>query len=199
VRVLPHENRARRAKNLRSLLAAATRLIQLILLFAKLLAGTLARQRLLHAALRTRLQVEGVTLHFFNDVFRLNLALKSPQGVLDRFALLQSDFCQFNHPPAGATLASLSLYYSAPLCRNSTPLTTTDKTKPRLRSGAVNRSAPRSRAQDPARTKSNVYKERLTLDSRIFVQCPIQDGRSHPLESRAAPNLCTQKPRGFYR
>jgi hypothetical protein len=156
------------------------RLTQLILLFAKLLAGTLARQRLLHAALRTRLQVEGVTLHFFNDVFRLNLALKSPQGVLDRFALLQSDFCQFNHPPAGATLASLSLYYSAPLCRNSTPLTNTDEDKLRLRSRRRNRSAPRSRAQDPGTNQVNVHKEKLALDSRIFVQCPIQDRRSHP-------------------
>jgi hypothetical protein len=183
VRVLPRENQlACDGQKLKGrCLRQRPRLIQLILLFAKLLAGTLARQRLLHAALRTRLQVEGVTLHFFNDVFRLNLALKSPQGVLDRFALLQSDFCQFNHPPAGATLASLSLYYSAPLCRNSTePIRT--KTSHGYGHGAVNRSAPRSRAQDPSTNQVNVHKEKLTLDSRTFVQCPIQDGRSHPLE-----------------
>src|SRR5205807_6618371 len=143
--------------------------------------------------LLTRLQVEGVTLHFFNDVFRLNLALESPQGVLDRFALLQSDFCQFNHPPARATHASLSLYYSAPLCRNSKLPTNTDEHKPRLLSRRRKPCAPRSRAQDPGTNQVNVHKEKLTLDSRIFVQCPIQDGRSHPPEWRTAPNRCTRK------
>jgi hypothetical protein len=54
----------------------------LILLFANLFSGTLSRQSLLHSALRARLQVEGVTLHFLNDVFRLNLALKPTKGIL---------------------------------------------------------------------------------------------------------------------
>jgi len=35
-----------------------------------------------------------MTLHLFNDVFRLNLALEPPQGTLDRLAILQSNFCQ---------------------------------------------------------------------------------------------------------
>jgi hypothetical protein len=54
----------------------------LIWLSANLLASS--RQGFLHSTLRARLQVEGVTLHFLNDVFRLNLALEPAQGILDR-------------------------------------------------------------------------------------------------------------------
>src|ERR1019366_6370334 len=69
-----------------------------IRLSTNLLSGTLLRQSLLHPALRARLQVKGVTPHFLNDVFRLNLALKATEGVLQRFTLLQSNFCQTHHP-----------------------------------------------------------------------------------------------------
>jgi hypothetical protein len=50
--------------------------------FATFLPGTLPCQGLLHATFRAGLQVEGVTLHFLNNVFRLNLALEPPQGIL---------------------------------------------------------------------------------------------------------------------
>src|ERR1022692_1407410 len=61
--------------------------------------STLSRQSLLHSALLARLQVEGVTLHFSDDVFRLNLALETPEGVLHRLAFLQSNFCHTHYPP----------------------------------------------------------------------------------------------------
>jgi len=83
----------------------------LILLFAKLFSGTLSRQTLLHSALRARFQVEGVTLHFFNDVFRLYLALEPPQGILDRLTLLQSNFCQTHHPPTSPDRTKESLHH----------------------------------------------------------------------------------------
>ena len=35
-----------------------------------------------------------MTLHFLNNVFRLNFALEPPQCALDRLAFLQSNFCQ---------------------------------------------------------------------------------------------------------
>jgi hypothetical protein len=35
-----------------------------------------------------------VTLHFLNNVFRLNLALEPAQGILNRLTFLQSNFCQ---------------------------------------------------------------------------------------------------------
>ncbi len=54
----------------------------LIRVFANLLSSTLSRQGLLDSALRARLQVEGVALHFLNDVFRLNLALEATEGVV---------------------------------------------------------------------------------------------------------------------
>jgi hypothetical protein len=39
-----------------------------------------------------------VTFHFFDDVFRLNLAFESTEGILQGFALLQSDFCHADSP-----------------------------------------------------------------------------------------------------
>lgn len=54
----------------------------LIRFFANLLSSTLSRQGLLDPALRARLQIEGVALHFLNDVLGLNLALETTEGVV---------------------------------------------------------------------------------------------------------------------
>ena len=54
----------------------------LIRLFTNLFSGTLLSQSLLHPASLARLQIEGVTLHVLNNVFRHNLAFEPPQGVL---------------------------------------------------------------------------------------------------------------------
>jgi hypothetical protein len=43
-----------------------------------------------------------VTLHFLDDVVRLDLALEATQGALNRFALLQSNFSQPVSPPNSA-------------------------------------------------------------------------------------------------
>ena len=69
------------------------------MLFANLFSGTFLRQSLLHSFSFARFQIVGVTLHFLNYVFGLNLALEPTQGVLQRFALLQSNFRQTHHPP----------------------------------------------------------------------------------------------------
>ena len=71
----------------------------LVLLFSSFLAAALARQRFLHALLLARFQVKGVTFHFLNDVFLLNLTLEAAQSVFERFAFLQSDFCQRYYTP----------------------------------------------------------------------------------------------------
>jgi hypothetical protein len=42
----------------------------------------------------TWLQVKGMPLDLFNDVFGLHLALETAQRVLERFPFLQSDFSQ---------------------------------------------------------------------------------------------------------
>jgi len=68
-------------------------------LFANLLLCPLTSQSLLYAELGARLQIVGVTLHFLNDVFRLNFALEATQGALNRLAFLQSNFCQTKSPP----------------------------------------------------------------------------------------------------
>jgi hypothetical protein len=64
---------------------------------------------LLDSALIARLQVEGVTLHFFDDVLGLNFALESTKSILHRFALLQSNFCHVHHPPNEHELDKLEI------------------------------------------------------------------------------------------
>ena len=70
----------------------------LIRISTNLFSSTLSRQSLFHAFLLAWLQVVGVTFHFLNYVFRLNLALEPTQGSLQRLTLLQSNFCQTDHP-----------------------------------------------------------------------------------------------------
>lgn len=69
------------------------------LFFALFLAAALARQRLLHPLFLAGFQVEGVTLHFLDDVFLLHFPLEATQGIFERFAFLQSNFCQTNYTP----------------------------------------------------------------------------------------------------
>jgi hypothetical protein len=73
-----------------------------VLLFAYLLAGTLTGERGFHAFLLAGLEVKGVALHFFNDVFLLHLALKTAQSVFEGFTLLQSNFRQTDTPPSSS-------------------------------------------------------------------------------------------------
>lgn len=75
-------------------------ILELILgLFADFLLCPLASQSLLDAHLSARLQIVRVTLHFLDDVFRLNFALEATQGALDGLAFLQSNFSQPKSPP----------------------------------------------------------------------------------------------------
>ena len=67
---------------------------ELVLLLTDLLAIALAGKRFFHALLFARLQVEGMTLHFLDDVFRLDLALKAAQRIFERLAFLHSNLCQ---------------------------------------------------------------------------------------------------------
>src|SRR3954454_5112674 len=82
------------------------------LIFSRFLSCPLACERLFHTLLLARLQVIGMTLHFFDNVFRLNLTLEATKGVLQRLALLQSNFCQTRHhrsaPKIGANFSLLT-------------------------------------------------------------------------------------------
>ncbi len=69
-------------------------ILLLVLFFAHFLAIPFASQRLFHALLLARLQIKGVALDLFDDVLGLHLALEAPQGILKRFTLLNSNFCQ---------------------------------------------------------------------------------------------------------
>jgi hypothetical protein len=76
--------------------------------FANLLPSTLSRQGLFNSALRARLQIEGVALHFLDDVFRLNLALEATECVVYRLAFLQPNFCQSHPPPTASESPKIS-------------------------------------------------------------------------------------------
>src|ERR1019366_3565936 len=59
---------------------------------ARLLPVTFAGQGLLDPELLTRFEVEGVTLHFLDDVLLLDLALEAAKGVFYCLTLLQVYF-----------------------------------------------------------------------------------------------------------
>jgi hypothetical protein len=89
----------KRKRPLQESAAASFNSQKLVLLFTSLFATTLAGERFFHALLFTRLQVVGVTLHLFDDVFLLHLALKTAQCILKRLTFLQSDLCQSRYTP----------------------------------------------------------------------------------------------------
>src|SRR5258706_12470816 len=65
-----------------------------------LLAQSLPRKRFFCPALLAGFHVEAVLLDFLDDVFLLHLALKTAQGIFQRFTLLDDDFCHcINSPP----------------------------------------------------------------------------------------------------
>lgn len=73
--------------------------LPLVLLFPSLFTIPLARQRLFYAAFFAWFQVEGVTLHFLDNVLRLHFALEPAQSILKRLAFLYANLCQENTPP----------------------------------------------------------------------------------------------------
>jgi hypothetical protein len=65
----------------------------------ELLAVTFSRQRLLGSAFVTRLQIEGMLLDIFDNVFLLNLPLEPAESAFDRFALLYLHFSHARYTP----------------------------------------------------------------------------------------------------
>jgi hypothetical protein len=80
-----------------------------VLLLANFLASALTSQRRLYTFLLTRLQVKGVALDLFDNVFLLHLPLEAAQCILEGFTLLQSNFRQTDTPPnpSGRTATTL--------------------------------------------------------------------------------------------
>ena len=80
-----------------------------ILFFANLFTSALASQRGFHALFLTRLEVKGVALDLFDNVFLLHFALEAAQSVFEGFTLLQSNFRQRKTPPnlSGRTATTL--------------------------------------------------------------------------------------------
>jgi hypothetical protein len=84
--------------------------------FANLFARTFTRESLLQTELFARFQVVGVTFYFLDNVFLLNLTLEAAQGVLQRLALLQPDFCQYQSPPLPSNWTQLDYLTVAKKC-----------------------------------------------------------------------------------
>ena len=62
-----------------------------------LFASPLAGQSLLYALLLSRLEVVGMSFHFLDDIFLLDFAFETAQGVFQRLAFLESYFRQSTH------------------------------------------------------------------------------------------------------
>src|SRR5271165_782624 len=106
--------RKRAAKEKGPLPAQRPFLLQLVVLLADFFPGTLLRQSLLYAPSLAWLQIVGVTFHFLNDVFGLNLTLEPTESVLERLALLQSNLGHANHPPTSPYRTNYSLSFAPP-------------------------------------------------------------------------------------
>ncbi len=62
--------------------AASSILRKLVLFLASLFPATLASKRFFYTLLLAGFQIVGVTLHLFDDVLLLDLALEATQGIL---------------------------------------------------------------------------------------------------------------------
>src|SRR5262245_5767838 len=78
-----------------------------------LLSAAFSGQGLLDTFLFAWFQVERVFLDFFDDVFLLNLAFESPQGIFNGFSVLNPYFCQSVHPHSTSAINRQTTDYSA--------------------------------------------------------------------------------------
>ena len=91
---------------------------QLIRFPPLLLAQSLPRKRFLCPALLAGFHVEAMLLDFLDDVFLLHLAFKTPQGIFQRFTLLDDDFSHcINSPPIRFGLVSCDASHRPSYCR----------------------------------------------------------------------------------
>jgi hypothetical protein len=70
-----------------------------VLIVSGLLTIPFASQGRLDPLFFPRFQIKGMFLDFLDDVLLLNLSLKAAQRVFQRFAFLQSYFCQLSSTP----------------------------------------------------------------------------------------------------
>jgi len=71
----------------------------LVLFTPLLFAEPFTREGLFRTTLLTWLHVVAVLLNLFNNVFRLDLSLEPSKGILQRFTLLNDNFCHAYSPP----------------------------------------------------------------------------------------------------
>ncbi len=71
--------------------------VHLVLFFTDLFAITLACECFFDALLLAWLQIKGVALDLFDNVFGLNLALETPKSILEGLTFLNSNLCQWEN------------------------------------------------------------------------------------------------------
>jgi hypothetical protein len=69
-------------------------LSRLVLFLTNFLAVTFPGERFFHTLFLAWLQIKGVTLNLFDNVFGLNFALEAAQGIFEGFAFLNANLCQ---------------------------------------------------------------------------------------------------------
>lgn len=70
-----------------------------------------------------------MTFHLFDDVFRLNLAFETAEGIFQGFALLQSDFC---HAPLLQIITAMLVFGTYVLCAPLVDIRLHELAKPEL-------------------------------------------------------------------
>jgi hypothetical protein len=76
-----------------------------------LFAVPLASERLFDALFLARLQIKGMFLDLFDDVFLLDLPLETAQRIFNGLAVLNSNLGHSVHPPSGCNRFSIITYF----------------------------------------------------------------------------------------
>src|SRR5271154_4767826 len=103
---------------------------RLILLTTLLLTETLTRESFLGATLFSGLHVVAVLLDFLDDIFRLHFPLEAPECILQRFTLLNDNFCHAYSPPS--LLVCEFVLLVSHQCNRTTPCPAISNFYPRL-------------------------------------------------------------------
>lgn len=84
---------------MRTGLSGPRQIVHLVLLTPLLFTKTLTREGFFRTPPFTRFHVVAVLLDLLDNVLRLHFSLKTPERILQRFTLLNDNFCHAYSPP----------------------------------------------------------------------------------------------------
>jgi len=147
--------------------------VRLILLTTLLLTETLTRESFLGATFFSGLHVVAVLLDFFDDVFRLHFSLEAPECILQRFTLLNDNFCHAYSPPS--LLVCVIVLLDSHQCNRYTPCPAISNFYPRL--------SPKSRDKLYKRQSASSYNYKVN-GYRDWQECGFRTQRSFGIACR---------------